>query len=180
MTVLADSMFPPVAPVPDTSAATTTQPPAFTGEKEDPCFQGLPGHEEWDHNDPAILASIRAALESQTPLRVQVATSVDEDLFIQIRRQRGGISTFIADALEKFLIDPEAVFAAAARLAERRSDSACKPTITGRVTPDAADRVDALVESFRGKVARITTSKVVGGCVMLLAEERKLIGPEFR
>lgn len=175
MTLLADSIFPPTAPVPETSADTITPPSAFRGNREDPCFQGLPRHEEWDHNELSILASIRAALESQTPLRVQVATSVDQDLFIQIRRQNGGISNFIAGALEEFLVNPEAVFIAAGRLAERRNSSPSKPTITGRVSKQLASQLDALMESYSGKVARITTSKVVGGCALLRAEQEKLI-----
>ncbi len=129
-----------------------------------------------DMDDPEVLETIRACVESTTPFRIPVCTSLDQALFVQVRRQRGGATAFIAQALDNFLADPVSILAAVERLTARRKGSRSKPTVSARIVPELADRVTDVLQLLQGKVARVTQSKIVGGCVLLLAEENGLVG----
>lgn len=172
---LAEEIFPSEAPDSPESQELQVHPAIRVLAKDEP--KSRPVRDFWNEIDPELLESIRASIENMAPLRIQVSTSLDQDLFLKVRRQRGGATAFISSALEEYLDDPEAVFAASGRLAERRKNSPSKPTVTSKVPPELADRISAVLEAFRGKVARVTLSTLVGGCALLRAEKLGIADP---
>jgi len=150
--------------------ASETQPSPNQGVEKEPVNEF-----GWDPDDPETLKVIREAVEHQQRFPVQVCSSVDLDLHTLIRRHKGGVTGFINEALEAYLADPVCVLGAAGLLAERRRRSSSRIAVSGRIPLDLSHRITTIQESLATKVARVTVSKIVGGCVLLLAEAQGML-----
>lgn len=128
----------------------------------------------WNPDDPETLEVIRRAVEPQQRFPVQVSASVDQETYDFMRRHKGGVTGFINEALENYLVNPPLVLVAAGQLAGCRKASSCRIAVTGRITEDLSRRIHAIQEALATKVARISVSKIVGGSIYLLFSNTKV------
>jgi hypothetical protein len=136
----------------------------------------MPREDFMDELNPYSMYEL-VALGRIRPPRIQVTAFIDRGLFEAISQKAPhGVSKFIQDSMVKSIVrrDKE-ILEAGARLAARRRGS-LKEAINTSLSLDLNGRIDSLQKfALLHGFPRATKSSIVGGAVLLLAEELGII-----